>query len=76
MEVTMSQHNRSFSVLFGAVSAACLALPIALTTYVDSQRAPINLPRFPSSDSGPNWVVTPISDHTAQAVRAFKTTQI
>ncbi len=72
----MSQHNRSFSLLFGVASATCLALPIALTTYVDSQRASINLPSFHSSDSGPNWVVTPVSDHTAQAVREFKTTQI
>ena len=72
----MSQHNRSFSVLFGVASAACLALPIALTTYVGSQRASINLPSYHASESGPNWAVTPVSEHTAQAVREFKTSQI
>ena len=68
-------HNRSFSVLFGVTSAAFLALPIALTTYVGSHRAAIDLPRFHSSHSGPEWSVNPISEIKAKAVRDFKTTQ-
>lgn len=72
----MAQHNRSFSVLFGVCSAAFLALPIALTTYVGNQRAPIDLPSYHGSESGPSWAVTPVSEHKAQAVREFKTTQV
>ncbi len=69
-------HNRSFSVLFGVTRAAFLALPIALTSYVGSQRAEVDLPVFHTSPSGPDGSVTPISDRKAEAVREFKTTQI
>ena len=72
----MSQHNRSFSVLFGVGSAAFLALPIALTSYVGNQRSAIELPNFHTSASAPDYGVTPISEHKAQAVHQFKTTQI
>lgn len=68
--------NRSVSVLFSASFVAFLALPVALTTYVGSQRASIALPNYHASESGPNWTVTPVSDRKAQAVRQFKTTQI
>jgi len=69
-------HNRSFSVLFGVTSAACLALPIALTSYVGSLRASVELPSVQASPSGPDWAVNPISDRKARAVHEFKTTQI
>lgn len=69
-------HNRSFSVLFGVTSAACLALPIALTSYVGSLRASVELPAIHALYSGPEWTVNPISDRKAQAVHEFKTTQI
>ena len=69
-------HNRSFSVLFGVISAACLALPIALTSYVGSLRAAVELPSVQASPSSPDWAVTPISDRKARAVQEFKTTQI
>lgn len=72
----MSQHNRSFSVLFGVCGAAFLALPIALTTYVGSQRAPIDFPTYHGAESGPSWAVTPVSERKALAVRTFKTAQI
>ncbi len=71
----MSQ-NRSFSVLFGVTSAAFLALPIALTTYVGAHRTEVELPSFHSAHSGPEWSVNPISDRKAKAVHAFKTSQI
>jgi hypothetical protein len=69
-------HNRSFPVLYGVGSAAVLALPILLSPYVSRQRSSIELPSYHASDSGPNWVVAPVSNRTAQAVRDFKTTQI
>ena len=69
-------HNRSFSVLFGVTSAACLALPIALTTYVGAHRAEVELPSFHNSHSGPDWSVAPVSDRKAKAVHEFKTTQV
>jgi len=69
-------HNRSFSVLFGVTSAAFLALPIALTSYVGAHRTEVELPSIQSSHSGPDWSVNPISDRKAKAVQEFKTTQI
>jgi len=72
----MSQHNRSFSVLFGVGSAAFLALPIALTTYVGTQRTAVEQPSFHSSAYAPDYGVTPISERKALAVHEFKTAQI
>ena len=69
-------HHRSLSVLIGVTSAACLALPIALTSYVGSLRAAVELPTFHASHSGPEWAVNPITDRKAKAVQEFKTTQI
>jgi hypothetical protein len=71
----MSKH-RPLSVVIGVGSAAFLALPIALTSYVGSHAPRVEFPTFHASESGPNWTVTPISDRKAKAVRDFKTTQI
>ena len=70
------KQNRSLSVLIGVGSAAFLALPIALTSYVGNHGSSVNLPTFHATHSGPDGLVTPISDQKAKAVREFKTTQV
>jgi len=69
------KHNRSLSIFIGVGGAAFLALPIALTSYV-SNRCAVIFPTIQASYSGPDWIVSPISDQKGKAIRQFKTTQV
>lgn len=69
------QHRRSLSVLVGVGSAAFLALPIALTSYIGAQRSAIEFPAFHSAVHSVEHSATPISDQKVKAVRTFKIQQ-
>jgi len=68
--------ERSLSVLLFVTGAAFLILPIALTSYVGSHRARIDIPAIHTTHSGPDWAVSPISDRKAHAIITFRTAQI
>ena len=69
------EHRRSLSIVTTVSAIACVALPIALTSFVAGRAAPTNFPMLKSFGATPDFTATPISDHKAKAVQQFKLLQ-
>lgn len=68
-------HRRSLSVVTTIAAAACVGLPIALTSYIGGHMAHIVFPSLQSSGSTPEFTATPITERKAKAVQQFKLMQ-
>ncbi len=65
-------HRRSLSIVTTISAIVCVALPIALTSYVATRGAPATFPVLKSFGTTPDFIATPISDLKAKAIQQFK----
>jgi hypothetical protein len=67
---------RSIPVVLTAGLGVFLVFPVAMASYAASHSVSVALPSFHSQVEGQNVTLTPISEKKAQAIHAFKLTQI